>query len=104
MHSYRVRLSQSATKDLDRALCWYDAESKALGDRFLKRYTQQRNALARNPNLYATFAPAVRRCTLKPFPYHVYYHVLTESKEVIIVAIYHEARDQAVLFDRIREY
>ena len=95
----KSRLTPEAELDLIEAIRWYDTRDEELGDDLLRRVYQCIASLEKNPRLYPTVYRQMRRALVRRFPYQILYEV--ESKQIIIYAIFHSARDPEVWKRRI---
>ncbi len=46
---YSVEVKEQAKEDLLKATIWYEAQSKGLGDRFLREFKRLSNDIVKNP-------------------------------------------------------
>ncbi len=96
----KLRLLPEARDDLASALAWY-AEQGAHLPRVLRTEVKKTLALIQeNPRLYAPVLDEVRQATLSRFPYSVLYFEWEGHDTVIVLAVFHQARDPEVWEER----
>lgn len=101
MPGYDLIISPNAEKDLTRAFCWYEAESKGLAVGFMAAYRRQCDRLASAPFMYAKYRKEIRRCSLTKFPYHLYYLIDEDRARIDIIAVLHQSRDPLLMDQRL---
>jgi plasmid stabilization system protein ParE len=82
-----------ARDDLEEAYAWYEGQRPGLGEDLLAAVRAALDRIRRNPGIYAQVHRDVRRASVRRFPYGVFYR--TEKHRIVIVAVYHAARDPA---------
>ncbi len=96
--SLPVRLLPEARDEFDAATDWYEQQA-GLGDEFVARVREVFRRVAVNPKLHAKVYKDVRKAVVAKFPYVVLYQ--EEPGEVLIVSVFHTARDPAVWQGRV---
>jgi plasmid stabilization system protein ParE len=90
--SYEVVFHRIASKEYLRARRWYVKEGgDPLGERFCREVDTAVQQVAASPESYPVFRQHYRWVRLDHFPYLLYYHILDESR-VIVLAVAHGAR------------
>ena len=84
---YRVLILPSASKDLSEAVEQLESYSTNSGMKLVERYDSILELLENNPNMYGQFEGEIRRATMKPMKYSIYYYVDEKAKDVNILAI-----------------
>jgi plasmid stabilization system protein ParE len=97
----RVRLKLSAVEDLAEGFAWYERQRTGLGDEFLDALRECVESITRHPRGNAVALNKVRRALVSRFPYSVFYEPMDE--EIIVRAIFHNARRPARWRKRLRE-
>lgn len=86
----KIRIHESAAKELDEAIEWYELQSSGLGKRFKKAVTDQIRKIRKNPNWFLIESSDIYKVYIPKFPYKILY---TADKECIVVwAIAHMHR------------
>ncbi|HKI34859.1 MAG TPA: type II toxin-antitoxin system RelE/ParE family toxin [Gemmataceae bacterium] len=88
-----------AKDEYDDAVDWYEQRQAGLGAAFITRAREVLQRIAANPQIYATVYQDVREARVRQFPYTVVYR--EEQGEVVIIAVFHSARDPSVWQSRI---
>jgi len=99
----KLRLLPEARDDLASAISWY-AEQGAHLPRSLR--TEVRKTLVRiqeNPRLYAQVLEGVHQAPLSRFPYSIIYFEWDGHDTVIVLAIFHQARNPKIWEERWNE-
>ena len=81
-----------ARLQIGEAADWDDAQSRRLGEEFLKAVEQRLGAIGENPQQYQVLRGDLRRAIVRPFPYLIVY-ALSEP-DVLILRCVHARRDQ----------
>ena len=87
-----------ARNEYDEAVAWYEAERAGLGLEFKSAVDEALTLIASQPTLFRCVRGPVRRAVLKRFPYAV--HFLDESDRIVVLAVFHAARDPRELQSR----
>ncbi|MGC1275794.1 MAG: type II toxin-antitoxin system RelE/ParE family toxin [Planctomycetaceae bacterium] len=88
-----------ANGDLTRAVEWYEAQRRGLGDEFYANATSRFESILRNPDLFELFHGDVRRAAVGRFPYDILFRSSDDC--VIIVCVVHHSRDEHVWRSRL---
>jgi plasmid stabilization system protein ParE len=97
--SLPIRLLPKARDEFDAAVDWYEQQRPGLGTALVDRVRDVFARIAANPQLHATVYQNVRKAVVQQFPYVVLYQ--EEAGEVVIVAVFHTARDPAIWQGRV---
>jgi plasmid stabilization system protein ParE len=97
---YQVVFSPGATVDVRSARRWYQRIDPNLGFQFWVESRTTARRIAQFPCRFSLVNETIRRASLKRFPYAMYYHLT--SKLVLIFAVIHERRSDAVWRQRSR--
>jgi plasmid stabilization system protein ParE len=95
---YRIATSRGAEADIDSVGLWYELTDLQLALRFLSETNATVERIRQFPYAFPLLNGAVRRATLKRFPYFVYYSV--SNNEVFIITILHQRRSETVWRNR----
>jgi plasmid stabilization system protein ParE len=86
-----VVFRRTARMEFDEAVAWYESERAGLGLEFKSVVDDTLLMIARQPMLFRRVRGEVRRAVVKRFPYSV--HFLPEGARVVVLAVYHSARN-----------
>ena len=90
-----VRELPEAFEEIYAATCWYEDNRTGLGEQFLAAVKSGIERISETPQTlpFVEFAPATRefrRCSLRGFPWSIYFQV--RQNEILIVAVAHHHR------------
>jgi plasmid stabilization system protein ParE len=85
-----LRFDGAAERELNEAVDFYDAESRALGDALLAEVERALAQVLAFPEAAEPLRDGVRRRLLHTFPYSLFYSV--QAQEVRILAVAHQRR------------
>ena len=95
-----IELRRSAQCDLDGAIEWYENVGVPVTNRFETAVQSVFDQIALQPDRYPIALGNVREAVLPDrFPYSVFYR--SRGQKVIVIAVYHHARDPAGWKDRV---
>ncbi|HCC86076.1 MAG TPA: plasmid stabilization system [Porphyromonadaceae bacterium] len=86
--------------DILSAKQWYDEQQEGLGERFVSSVKNTLFDILKMPSAYAVRYRNVRIAHTKVFPYNIHYFIDESKKQVIIIGIVHNRRQDALLLDR----
>jgi plasmid stabilization system protein ParE len=92
-------LSVDVRQDLIEAYAWYEKQNPGLGDRFLAAVKTTIFEICKSPEIHGFVLDDIRATLADPFPYVVYYRMLTD--DILVIAVLHGARDDASWKDRV---
>ena len=87
----KLRYTDRAKDDLEQAIEWYEQKRKGLGLEFLDTLQLILKNILEHPEMYAVRYADYRVCTLKKFPFSIFYTAMPE--EIIIHAIFHNRQN-----------
>ena len=98
---YEVIISRGAGLDITETIEWYETQRKNLGFEFALRFEEVIALLQDNPYLYQEVILHFRKVLMQPFSYAVYYQIDDKLKEVLIIAVIHQARGEEYIQKRL---
>ena len=81
------------------ASAWYENKRDGLGLEFLAEIDRCVALIANNPLPWPILEGRVRYININRFPYRIFFQ--TESRRIVILAVFHNQRDPAVLMQRL---
>ena len=84
---HRVFISTEAAFEMDAAFLWYEAQRSGLGHEFLQSVDAAVSAIGKDPAIFRSVRPGVRRAVLRRFPYGVFFAI--GDDRVIVLAVVH---------------
>ena len=94
-----VRFLPEARDEFDDAVDWYEQRRAGLGGDFLAQVRDVVRSIAAHPKMHAEVYQDVSKAVVARFPYVVLYR--EEAGEVVIVSVFHTARDPASWQSRV---
>ena len=89
-YTMKIRIHESAAKELDEAIEWYEMQSCGLGQRFKKAVADQIGKIRKNPNWFLIESGEIYKAYIPRFPYKILY--TTENESLVVWAIAHMHR------------
>lgn len=87
----QVVFRRVARSEFDEAVAWYEGERVGLGLEFKDAVDEVLARIAATPLIFRAMRGPVRRAVVKRFPYTI--HFLHEADQIVVLAVYHAARD-----------
>jgi toxin ParE1/3/4 len=97
-----IKLTPEAFDDLRSAWHWYEQQRSGLGSAFERSIDATLSRIQRLPLSCPVVLEPFRRAAVRRFPYDVYYEVAAGS--VLVVLVFHTARDPASALARLRQH
>lgn len=89
-----VVLQSTARREFDEAADWYEQRRIGRGEMFSTAVRTALSHISEYPEFYAKVFEDVREAPVSDYPYCVYYRL--ESDRVVVIAVFHTARDPSV--------
>lgn len=90
--AYKVIISDSASKDIDEGIEWYQKIDSSLATRFVYEVYQGLELITNNPEIFRNRYKELKLLNLNKFPYQVIYRINNYSV-VEVVAVLHSKRN-----------
>lgn len=84
----------AARQEFDAASGWYEQRRPGRGAHFTLAVRQVLERARTQPDFYAQVYEEVRQALVPGYPYCVYYRA--EQKQLVVLAVFHTARDPAI--------
>jgi plasmid stabilization system protein ParE len=97
---YRTIILPQAKTDIRNAVIWYENRQGKLGKRFIFEVRGCINRLNSNPYLFQIRYDYIRTAVVKSFPFLIHYTIDEDSKNVIIVSVFHTSMNPENWKDR----
>ena len=98
----RIELHESAQKELEEALQWYENRSTGLGVKFIEAISNKLNEISIHPDRYAKRIDEFREVSTNIFPYILIYEFLPKEKVVFVSYVFHSKRNPTLKYKRKR--
>jgi len=101
--TFDVIVAAGAERDWNEAVDWYEEREPGLGLRFTDELCGFLQTLAHGPDRFPRATRLTRKAKMPlPWPHSVYFTVNTARRQVIVLAVWHGARDPAGLRHRVK--
>ena len=97
---FKIKVSDAALNDIDKAVIYYNGKSISLGNRFYRQFRDALRKIKSNPNYYSYYKTPYRRLLLKDFPYLILYKVYNNT--VIVTGVFFEIINPEKITDRTK--
>lgn len=94
-------LAPEAFDDLRAACRWYEERRGGLGAAFERAVEAVFTRIQRSPHSSPEVAAPFRRAIVRHFPYDIYYSF--DERQVLVVLVFHTARDPQTMLRRLGE-
>jgi plasmid stabilization system protein ParE len=91
--TFTVQVRPDVEEDALAGYAWYEAKAEGLGEEFLAALYAGIQNIQSNPRMYRNVYGSFRRSLLRRFPYALYFVIDDETHSIIIVGLFHCARD-----------
>ena len=89
----RLFVRRPARADIADDFKWYESRSAGLGHEFLRVIRVAFASITRSPEQYPVAIDDIRRCTLRRFPFVIYYRWEPAREQITVYAIMHCSRE-----------
>jgi plasmid stabilization system protein ParE len=97
-----LAFTSRSSKDFRQARRWYEEQREGLGAKFMDAAHATLMHIQRAPlSFQEVFAP-FRRAVIRRFPYELFYTF--DDHRVLVVMLFHTARDPAIALARLRNH
>ena len=100
--TFQVLFEAEAEAELNEAISWYDSQCEGIGQRFAHEVRAALFEAAKNHERFPFAGPTTRKIKLFRWPYSVYFTLLENAPVLIVVSIFHGARDPKELRRRLK--
>jgi len=100
--SFRLLHDAEAKVEFQEAVARYEAQCQGRGVRFTLEVDKVMNAISVQPLRFSKASQNSRKARVLGWPYSIYFVVNEAQQEVRIIAVWHGARNPAVLRRRLR--
>ena len=100
--TFRTVIEEEAEREFAEAVDFYDGYEPGLGQRFAHDVRDVFKEVAKNPERFSRHSRLTRKAKVLDWPYSVYYAIKTATSELVIVTVWHGARNPAELRRRLK--
>ena len=98
----QVIFEEEAEAELNEAIVWYDSQADGVGQRFSSDAQATLSEAAREPGRFSFAGPTTQKIKMLDWPYSIYFTLLEDSPVMIVVSVFHGARNPAELRRRLK--
>ena len=98
----RLLIQEKARTEWHEGAAWYDRQEAELGLKFNIAVRRVLRTVANDPRRFRLISQRIRKARIHGWPYSIYFVFHEASARILVVAIWHERRNPALLKARIR--
>lgn len=99
---FRVVFKAEAETELDEAIAWYDSQTTGVGQKFSRETRMILHEAAKDPQRFPFAGPTTQKIKMLDWPYSIYFTLLEDPAQLIVVSVFHGARNPAGLRRRLK--
>jgi plasmid stabilization system protein ParE len=99
---FQVVIEAEAEREFAEAVDYYDEREPGLGQQFARDVRDVFKSVGENPERFRRYGRLTRKVKVLDWPYAVYFNINLQTSELVIVTIWHGARDPAELRRRLK--
>ena len=99
---FRAVIEAEAEKEFAEAVDFYDTRQPGHGQKFAREVRDVFREVCKDPQRYPLFTRLTRKAKVLGWPYSVFFSIKLETSELVIITIWHGARNPAELRRRLK--
>jgi len=100
--TFRVVIEEEAEREFAGAVDFYDEREPGLGQKFARDVCDVFKTVCKNPERFHLHSRLTRKAKVLDWPYSVYFAIKAETSELVIITVWHGARNPAELRRRLK--
>ena len=100
--TFRVIFEGEAEAELNEAIAWYDSQTDGVGQNFSREVRATLSEAAKDHERFPFAGPTTQKIKMLDWPYSIYFTLLDNSPVMIVVSVFHGARNPAELRRRLK--
>jgi plasmid stabilization system protein ParE len=100
--TFRVIFKADAEAELNEAIAYYDSETEGVGQRFGAQVRAILREAAKDPHRFPFAGPTTQKIKVIDWPYSIFFTLLEDAGELLVVSVFHGAQDPAKLLRRLK--
>jgi plasmid stabilization system protein ParE len=100
--TFRVLIEDEAEREFADAVRFYDEREPGLGQQFARDVRDVFKTVCENPEKFRRCSRLARKAKVLDWPYSVYFTIKAETSELVIITVWHGARNPAQLRRRLQ--
>ena len=98
--AFKIIFMPQVFDDVQDAVNWYNERQKGVGKRFFSVVKIHFGLLKKDPFCIAVKYDDIRCMPVSKFPYNIHYKIKSDSKTIVIFAVYHTSRNPEIWKER----
>jgi plasmid stabilization system protein ParE len=99
---FRVVFDTEAEAEIREAIEWYDSQTSGVGQRFASEVRAALSEATDNPRRFAFAGPTTQKIKVLGWPYSLYFTLLENQAQLIVISVFHGARNPEELRRRLK--
>jgi plasmid stabilization system protein ParE len=100
--TFRVIFKAEAEGEFNEAIAWYDSHTDGVGQRFAREVRATLSEAAKDCARFPFAGPTTQKIKMLDWPYSIYFTLLENPPVMIVVSVFHGARNPAELRRRLK--
>ena len=100
--TFRVVIEEEAEREFAEAVDFYDEREPGIGQKFAHDVRDVFKTVSEDPERFPCYGRLTRKAKVLDWPYSVYFAIKAETSELVIITVWHGARDPAELRRRLK--
>jgi plasmid stabilization system protein ParE len=91
--TFNVIFKAEAEAEFNEAIAWNDSQAGGVGQRFSGEVRAILSEAANNPKRFPFAGPTTQKIKVPDWPYSIYFTLLEASTQLIVISVFHGARN-----------
>jgi len=100
--TFRVLIENEAEREFAEAVEFYDEREPGRGQKFARDVREIFKTVCEDPERFPRYSRMTRKAKVLDWPYSVYFAIKPKTSELVIITVWHGARDPAELRRRLK--
>jgi plasmid stabilization system protein ParE len=100
--TWRVLIEEEAEQEFAEAVEFYDEREPGRGQKFASDVRDVFKVVCEDPERFPRYGRLARKAKVLDWPYSVYFAIKAKTSELVIITVWHGARDPAALRRRLK--
>ena len=99
---FQVVIEEEAEREFAEAVDYYDEREPGLGQQFARDVRAVFKTVCKTPERFRLHSRLTRKAAILDWPYAIYFAIKPETREVVIITVWHGARSPTELQRRLK--
>jgi plasmid stabilization system protein ParE len=100
--SFQVAFQAESEAEFSEAIAWYDSQTDGVGQKFSREVHATLSKAAKDHERFPFAGPTTQKIKMLDWPYSIYFTLLDNSPVMIVVSVFHGARNPVELRRRLK--